>query len=385
MNILVIGCGTQGLAIVRSLRKLGHRIYILSEEVGNYADASRFCSIRIRSMVTVSDDDYLPYIISLIEENGIDAIIPMGDASALFLSAHLEEIQKVTRIKIPNYDVFLKGYDKNQLMSFCKEKGYPHPWTVDMSTVSVGVDSLKTFPFPAMLKPNITSGGRGMIRVESYGELVAKYDGLHRAYGEYHLQEYIPSGGRQFKVQLYIDEQKKLVQGTAMQKIRWFPPKAGSNCCGVSIKDEGLVDLCYGILKSIGWLGFADFDIIEDPRNGSLLVMEMNPRVPACIQLPIAAGVNWPEIILNGYLDLPQKSYDYRPGIVLRHLGLDVLWFVKSENRWRTKPNWFRLIGRDVYYQDMSDWTDPVPFFAGTVHNIKCLLNQDFKKSKGLK
>lgn len=223
-----------------------------------------------------------------------------------------------------------------------------------------------------------------MVCVDSYKELVSKYNGLHEAFGDYHIQEFIPAGGRQFKVQLYIDEHKRLVQGTVMQKVRWFPPKAGSNCCAVSVENQSLVDTCFSILKDIDWLGFADFDVIEDPRDGRLLVMEINPRVPACIKLPIVSGVNWAEVILNGYLDLPQKEYAYKTGVVLRHLGLDVLWFLKSKQRWSTKPNWFRFVGRNVYYQDMSDWTDPAPFWTGTLHNIKNLFNPDFKKTKGL-
>ena len=384
MNVLIVGGGTQGLAIIRSLYRLGHRIFLLYDDPGNYADASRFCYARIKAEFKQDATDYLPYLIAILHEYKIDSLIPMGDESACFISSHLSEIQEVARVKLPAIDHFLQGYDKNKLMSLCEEKGYPHPTTTDLSCVAMSDPTVKSFPFPAMLKPNLTTGGRGMVRIESYDELIEKYDGLHRTYGDYHLQEYIPSGGRQYKVQLFIDEKQHLVQGTVMQKVRWFPPKAGSNCCGVSVKNHELVDLCLAILKDIGWLGFADFDIIEDPRDGRLLVMELNPRVPACIQLPIAAGVNWPEIILNGYLDLPQKEYLYKTGVVLRHLGLDILWFLKSNKRWSTRPCWFSFVGKNIFYQDMSGWSDPAPFWTGTFHNVRKLLNPDFKKAKGI-
>ena len=60
------------------------------------------------------------------------------------------------------------------------------------------------------------------------------------------------------------------------------------------------------------------------------------------------------------------------------------MWFLKSDRRLKTKPSWFGLLGRDVHYQDMNGWLDPMPFIKGTFKNIKNILNPNFKKSKGL-
>jgi hypothetical protein len=69
---------------------------------------------------------------------------------------------------------------------------------------------------------------------------------------------------------------------------------------------------------------------------------------------------------------------------VLRHLGLDILWFLKSDKRWITNPCWFSFLGKNVYYQDMNGWLDIKPFVKGTFKNVKNMLNPNFKKSKGL-
>ena len=132
-----------------------------------------------------------------------------------------------------------------------------------------------------------------------------------------------------------------------------------------------MVGICHQILKDIHWVGFADFDLIEDPQTKTLLIMEMNPRVPACIKGAMAAGMDWGEIIVNGYLGLPQKEYTYRTGVVTRHLGFEVLWFLHSEKRWSKDQHWFRFFGKDIYYQDMSDRTDPLPFLFGTFRNVR--------------
>ena len=385
IRVLILGSGTQGLAIIRSLSAKGHVVYLLCGKEHNYADGSRFVTKKIYAEASETSADYLNQVIKIILNERIDVIIPMGDASAVFVSKNIERLQQISHIKMPPFNVFLKGYDKNKLMALCANRGYPHPETIDLSMVDIDDDSLKSFKYPAMLKPNCTTGGRGMVEVSSYEEMKEKFSALHLQYGDYHLQRFVKAGGRQVKIQLYVDDNQNLVNSTVMQKIRWYPNKAGSSCCSVSITDTKIVSTCYSILKDIGWVGFADFDAIEDPDTKDLLIMEINPRVPACIQLPIVAGVDWAEIIINGYLDRPQIEYNYKEGEYLRHLGLDVMWFRSAERRWTTRPCWFSFLGKHIHYQDISHWTDPIPFITGTYKNIRNLFNSDFRKAKSVK
>ena len=270
-------------------------------------------------------------------------------------------------------------------MALCQEKGYPHPQMVDLSeTTDLSDEKLKTFPYPAMLKPNCTTGGRGMVVANSYQELLNKYPELHSQYGEYHLQRFIREGGRQVKIQICLDADGRMIAHSAMEKVRWFPVKAGSSCCAISIEEKKATAVCLQILRDLHWVGFADFDLIEDPDSKELLVMEINPRLPACIGATIHAGVDWGKVIVNQALGLAPQNYEYKAGVVLRHLGFDVLWFLKSAKRFKTKPSWFQFFGKNVFYQDMDGWGDMKPFFVGTYHNIKKLFDPSFKKAKAV-
>lgn len=378
---MLIGTGTQGLAFVTALHKLGFYVVVLSSETNNYADKSRYVDKLYFSKIT-EEKKLVKMINDIVEKELIDVVIPMGDSAAGLLSKYRSGISDRAKYKMPEYEDFLRGYDKNKLMNLCREKGYPHPETIDLSVTDVSDESVRDFDYPGMLKPNCTTGGRGMIEVQTYSELVEKYPELHQQYGEYHLQKFIMAGGKQEKIQLYIDENKQLLAHSVQHKLRWYPNKGGSNTCAVSIEDEKMVAVCYQILKDINWLGFADFDLIQNPDTGELLIMEMNPRVPACIKGSMVAGINWSEVIVNGYLDLPQKQYHYKTGVYLRHIGLDFLWFIHAKNRWSFRPNWFHIIGRNIHYQDVSSITDPFPFILGTYHNIMKLFDPQFSKSK---
>lgn len=381
-NILLLGSGTQAFAILKSLHQSGNKIFMLVSELGNYADASKHVDERIRTLFSDKSSEYLDLVKSIIEEKKIDVVIPMGDTTAEFLSLHKKELQQLTHFKMPDYEHFQEGYDKNNLMTLCKENGYPHPLTIDLSKTAFDDASQFTdFPYPGILKPNCTTGGRGMCLINSYDDLLETYPRIKDEYGECHLQQFIREGGSQVKLQLYVNEEGELLNSSVMEKVRWFPVKGGSSCCSVSIKNPRMVEICHKILKDIHWVGFADFDTIEDPDTGDLLIMEINPRLPACIGAATCAGIDWGQIIVDDYLGNPQKNYDFKEGVALRHLGFDVLWFLKSPKRFKTKPNWFKFLGKDVFYQDFHFW-DQKPFWVGTYHNIKKLFNPEFKKAK---
>lgn len=382
INILLLGSGTQAFAIVKDLVKVGGRLFVVVNKVGNYGDESKYIFKRYVCDKLIESRDYLDYIKQIILTQKIDVVIPMGDILAEFVSRNKRELEKITHIKSPDIDVFLKGYDKNKLMNLCQEKGYPHPMTIDLSQNDYNDKvCFDNFPFPGLLKPNCTTGGRGMTLVNNYKELCLKYPIIYKEYGECHLQRFVKEGGKQEKVQLYVEEGGTLIAYSVLDKVRWYPVKGGASCCSVSITDDKTVSICHQILKDIGWVGFADFDTIEDPDTGELLIMEINPRLPACIGASVYAGINWGEILVRGSLGKAQKKYEYKSGVVLRHLGFDILWFLHSQNRWKSKPFWLYFFGKNVHYQDFR-FFDQKPFWIGTYHNVKKMFDPSFKKAK---
>ena len=383
-RILLLGSGTQALAIVKGLAKAGYTIYMIFEEA-NYADTSRYVNKRIVCHVSPKSDEYLEIVERIIVKEKIDVLIPTGDISAEFISKNKARLGKIAKFTTPDHTNFVNGYDKNKLMALCQKNNYPHPMTVDLSELNdLSVKELKTFSYPAMLKPNYTTGGRGMVVVNSHQELLEKYPNLHLQYGDYHLQQFIRAGGKQVKIQLFVNSNGRLIAHSAMEKVRWYPVKAGSSCCSVSIIEEKATDICLQILRDLHWEGFADFDLIEDTDTRELLIMEINPRLPACLGTAIHAGIDWGQIIVDEALGHESKNYEYKTGIALRHLGFDVLWFLKSPKRFNTAPSWFHFFGKDVFYQDMDGWSDLKPFFSGTYHNIKKLFDPSFKKAKSI-
>ncbi|MBN1185290.1 MAG: ATP-grasp domain-containing protein [Bacteroidales bacterium] len=379
-NVLLLGGdGTQTLPISKPLMKRGYSVHIFYRHRLSYGYATRYASHKIKSPSINDKDDFLTFFTEYVRNKFIDVVIPLSDSSAEFLSKNKQAFIKFCKFIVPDHDIFEKGYDKNLLMSVCRENGFPHPKTIDLRENSIS--TIKDSFFPAILKPNYTTGGRGMTIVKSKNELESIFDKTVKEYGHCHLQKLIGQGGRQFKVELFLDDKHQLINSSVMHKIRYYPVTGGSSCFNVTIHNDSLVDICFAVLKTIGWVGFADFDLIEDPDDGIIKILEINPRIPACIKSAVESGIDYGNIIVDSSLGNELKTYEYYPGKQLRHIGFDILWFFQSSHRFKADPNWFIFFGKKLSFQDFS-LDDPLPFLFGTAGNIRKLISAHFRKSK---
>ena len=86
-------------------------------------------------------------------------------------------------------------------------------------------------------------------------------------------------------------------------------------------------------MKLIHWEGFADFDLIEDPENKECKIMEINPRIPACIKASLVSGVDFANLIVDASLNKEPPVQNYVPGKFLRYFGMDVLWLLSIKEK----------------------------------------------------
>lgn len=380
--LLLHADGTQALPFAKSLKKHGYCVDGVFLAKSSYGYFSRFIDKKYIYVGSMKDfERYFAFVNNIVCKEKYESMVPLNDESAELMSKYRSQLLQYCKFIVPDYETFIKGYDKHKLMELCAKQNYPHPKTAIVEGGDLSKTKISNLKFPILIKPNDTCGGRGMTYVENEEKLKVFFPQIYRKFGDCHLQEFIPPGGAQVEVQLYVNEDGELLNSSVIHKFRWYPENGGSSCCNKSVKNNKIVNICHNVLKDLGWIGFADFDTIEDPRTGELLILEINPRMPACVRTAFMSGTDWAEFVINEYLGLPRKENKEFKEIYLRHLGFEGLWFLYSKNRFKTYPNWFKLIGRNIYYQDMC-WNDILPFFAGTWGNIKKQMNPEFRKAK---
>jgi len=383
-RILLINAeGVQTICLTRSLRKQGHHVIGFCNHKMTSGYATRWLTEKYQSPdITLHTDEFKTFLYEYLDRHKVDLIIPLADDGADFLSKNKEEVETKFNLKcaVPTYNIFNVANNKEQLMKLCERYNLCHPKTrgIVPGDLKVTADYVG---FPAMIKPNLSQGAKGIIKVENLQELEKKFPDVYKQFGECTLQQYVVQPDYYYNVMLYRDKKGNMDNYTIIKIRRFFPIKGGSSCYSETVEHPYLLDQCKAVLEKINWIGFADFDVLEDKNTHELKIIEINPRVPSSFQAAFAAEVDFGKVFVAAEFDEPMPKFEYKTGKQVRWMGLDVMWFLFSKDRFKFKPSWFKFFGKDVSYHDGS-WSDPLPMLAGMFAGVIKYMNPEFRKSK---
>ena len=361
MKILIVGGGLQGLSCGCSLYK-HHDVSIVASDL--MSRKSRFFK-KVYTDYKVDESLY-----ELLEKEHFDVILPISDFTVPVISKNKKTIEDRFGIKcaVPDYEQVYIVEDKSRFMSFCEENDIPHPKTIHLTDNNLQAAATQV-GFPALIKPDHSVGARGITRVDTLDALQAKFPMVSSAYGNCALQELIENKEYYYNVMLYRTASGQF-PAYAMEKIvRMYPVDAGSSSCSISVENGVLLEICKDCLDKLKWVGMADFDVLQRLDNGEYKIIEINARVPASLKAAAISGVNFPEIITFDAMGITIPECSYTPGRVLRYLGIDILWLIKSPSRFQSNPCWFNLLGKDIFYQDLYK-QDPSTWWTWLVEGL---------------
>ena len=384
MRVLLTGAqDVQSITVARALKREGCVVYgFMTSRISYGYFSHAFWKCIICPDVKTDSEGFQLELMSFLATHQIDVIIPLSDGSAAFVSKNKTELEKQFGVKcaVPDYEIFCTAHNKGRLMDICRQYDIPHPRTFTISA-DMFEEAVAYVGFPALIKPDISEGARGIVYVESAEQVRAKVGAVIKEFGSCTLQQYIRHTGVYYNVMLYRGAAGECLGQTVIRILRYFPLKGGTSCYCESVEEPELVAMCFSLLDRIGWVGFADFDIMQEADTGAYKIIEINPRTPASIKAAYVSGVDFPSVILRDTLGLPVPEYRYESGKILRYMGLDVMWFLFSPERFRFRPSWFRFFGKNIFYED-GYWNDPLPMLAGCVAGVIKYLNPRFRRSK---
>lgn len=371
MKILIVGGGLQGLSCGCSLYKNNDVSVVTSEMM---CRKSRFFK-KVYSDVNGADES----LYGLLEKEHFDVLIPVSDMTVPFVSRNKQYIEREIGVKcaVPDYEQVYQVEDKSRFMTFCKENDIPHPKTASLSEVTLEKVADEVC-FPALIKPDYSVGARGITKVNSIEELKEKYPPVNEKYGSCTLQEFIENKEYYYNVMLYRDAQGRFLAYTILKIVRMYPIGAGSSSCCITVENDDLLQICKDCLDKLNWVGMADFDVLQRLDNGDYKIIEINPRVPASLRAAAVSGINFPEIIANDACGFSIPKYQYYSGKVLRYLGIDIMWLLKSPERFHTQPKWLDFWGQNIYYQDIYT-NDSSTWWTWLAEGLIKILNRNKK------
>ena len=367
--LLLEGFARQNMALMPALKALGCHLTTYNSSKLDVGYASRWPDVKLLKHWDREDGtSSFAALMEVLREGHYDVVIPMTDFSAMLLSAHIDEVRPLAWPAVNEPGVFQRAADKQRTMQACEEAGVPCPRTLyDMHSADEILAA--GMPFPFIIKPRVGYGSIGFHVIRSAEQLRRVFPEALERFGGMVVQDYIPQTGTQYKCEVFLDADGAPKSAVVFDKTRWYPVDGGSTCCSCSVHRPDIAADCIKLLQHIGWVGYGDVDLIEDPRDGVAKVMEINPRITASVKVCFAAGVDFARQIVELGMGLPVTDYpDYRDGVRLRYMHTDLLWFLQSPNRFKTKPGWFDF--RHTTDQIFSP-RDPWPWFTYTVQGLK--------------
>ena len=367
--LLLEGFARQNMALMPALKALGCHLTTYNASKLDVGYASKYPDVRlIRFWDREDAEASFAALMDVLRQGHYDVVIPMTDFSATLLSDHIDEVRALAYPAVNEPEVFRRAADKQETMRACDAADVPCPHTLyDMASAD---DILAAgMPFPFIIKPRVGYGSIGFHVIRDEAQLRAVFDDAVARFGPMVVQDYVPQTGTQYKCEVFLDADGEPKSACVFDKTRWYPVDGGSTCCSTSVKRPDIAADSIKLLQSIGWRGYGDVDLIEDPRDGVCRVMEINPRITASVKVCFAAGVDFARQVVELGTGKPVTAYDdYREGVRLRYMHTDLLWFLQSPNRFRTKPGWFDF--RRTTDQIFNP-RDPWPWFTYTIQGMR--------------
>lgn len=369
IKVLILeGYTRQSLPLIHAFHNLGCCVSVLCSSKMDLAYVSRYTDHRILGVCNRErPEDTMRQVLQLLSAEKFDLAVPTSDFSARLLSENKKLFSKYARIASADMESYEIAGDKLKTMEVCMRNQIPCPATL-LNARSREEVLNTSMQYPIVMKPRVGYGAIGFRKLETPGELKAILEKSDVCIEDYVFQEYIPQTDLQYECAVFMDEREQAQTALVFSKNRWFPVNGGSSTLNITVDRPDIAENCEKLLKKIHWRGAADVDLIQDPRDGAAKIMEINPRVSGSVKICFEAGADQARQMLELAFGEEVTQYaHYTEGIRLRCTQTDLLWFLKSPNRFRCKPSWFswHKTKEQIFYLN-----DPLPWLFFSLHGI---------------
>jgi len=380
-RVLVLdGFWNKSVAAVRSFGKRGFFVGVGERTRLAPALASRYCSRRfVHPSPFPEPGRFLDALEAELRAAGYDVLVAMEYSTQALLARHRGLVERYARFPYADADRMARVDDKGALTEFAAAHGVETPVTFFPSCGEEASAMARDLPYPVLVKPRRSSGGRGIAAASGPKEFLAAYRRVHAAYPLPIVQERLPDGGDALGVAVLMNRSSVPRASFAYRRLREYPTTGGPSTLRESVRDEALCRTAEGLLASLGWVGIAMAEFRVDPRDGRPKLLEVNPRFWGSLQHAIACGVDFPYLLyrmaVDGDVEPPRG---YRVGVRTRSLlHGELMHFIKSPERFHMKPGLLDFTVPD----DLLSAGDPLPVLGRVSSVLAAAYDRELRKA----
>lgn len=389
-DALVIDAGLrQALVATQSLGRSGLRV--------GTAECHELCDRRFRVPAFASrwstwssdlptyygdPDVFAKSVLAIAADRRSRVVIPSSDGSIAALRPWRRcfEEQDVV-LAIASEPAVEVANDKLRTLAAASELGLSGPRTLVISGLDGGRAALAEIGYPAIIKPiqswarsghksaRLTTGA-----VHNEAEAVPFLEEIYKHGGGAVIQQWV-GGARESVNIMYAGG--RIVAEVAQLTYRTAPVLGGVNVVRETIPmPDDLRAGAIGLVESLGLEGYSEVEFRRD-SEGRPLIMEINARLTAGVELAVRSGVDFPSLHWRWAAGEPlQPVRGYRSGVRMRFLAGDLEWLwenLKHPGRVDSVPR-ARAVGvfmREFLHRQAYDYIDPTDLRATWVAFVR--------------
>ena len=231
-------------------------------------------------------------------------LVPCGDNYIKLLVRNQDKLRPYYRFECIDEELLMRLSIKESFYKVCTEHGFAFPKTTTCTFENYKTVKLP-FDFPVIIKPSNSvaywnckfSHKKKVFVAENKQEFDAILDAIYGSSYKDHLilQEYIPGDDSNMRVMNCFSGKDKKVKLIALGNAlleEHSPEGIGSYAAIINSVDKELSERMKNFLEGIGYVGFSNFDMKYDPRDGQYKLFEMNLRQGRSSFFVTAAGYN---------------------------------------------------------------------------------------------
>lgn len=387
---VVLGLGTIGLAVRRSLGQMGVQVIGVENSRLNVGYYSRYGRTINSPDPEAREEEYIAFLHGLASSLGDRPVLfPCRDQELGVVARHKSELTRSFRIPVADNDVTGKLLDKGKFYDLIRDMDIDYPATYLPQNPAQVTEISREISYPCIVKPVYTIPFSKQFSVKCFyasdaQELINAHSRAVNNGHEVIIQEVIPGDDScLYQVNGYFDRNSE-PQGVMLQhKIRSCPESYGIGSLTESWEDPELMRKGIEFMRAVRFHGVGQVEFKRDPRDGRYKVLEINARPYTQLWLVTACGINLPYMAYLDALGKPMgKVTDYKPGIKWLCMSDDLRTCLSRARSGRLKAGEYirSLRGKKVY--SVLDFADPVPFLLTPVQLGYMAINYLRKKAR---
>jgi carbamoyl-phosphate synthase large subunit len=278
-RVLVTGVGgPSGVCLLKAL--VERPITLLAGDIDPYAAGLYLVAPDRRVILPRGEDEHFAsMLLAWCEREAVDVVVPTVDSELIPLAACRTQFEQAgVRLVLAPLATLEVCLDKWALHARC----YGQVRTPDTVLVDEEFDPASA-PLPAIVKPRVGSGSRGIHLVEHVEQL----ESLERD-GSLLVQELLP--GPEYSLDVLATGEGCVIAVVPRERLKI---DSGIAVTGRTRHDERLETIGRAVAELIGLTGVANVQVKEDV-HGFPALLEVNPRFPGTMALTVASGPDMP-------------------------------------------------------------------------------------------